>query len=177
MVNALTLQAGNTLVNLNQKIMQGEVLSALEEQCLGSFEEGFGEPLLAIDCGEDFYALEGIDIPMDTVSVFNTSECRNSLLEFTAEGCVLEQISTSLNPRFEIPVTGRPFPVFSGANVDYGVNGTALNISNIQPAPTGIFNCDIELSSLEVSSPANGSNCETIVNTVVTRIEELQNPE
>ena len=176
-MNALTLQAGDTLVELNRMIMQGEELTALQEQCLGSFEEGFGEPLLALDCGEDSVTQGNIDIRMNTVSLFNTTACRNSLLEFSTEDCVLQSMSAELGPVWEIPTTGgRPLLIFSGAEVDYAINGTALQIGNTQDALTGIFSCNIELTTLGASESASESSCESIVSTTVMQIEELQNP-
>jgi len=109
------------------------VLSRLEENCLGAFEAGFGEPLLAIDCGARGLSNSNLGVTTRIATLYNTAECQAALQEQTTEGCVLQSISLTLSTVWEIPAIGlRPFPVFSGARVDSNTGANCdTNIESI----------------------------------------------
>ena len=174
--SGLTRQASITLLDLNQRISQGQVLSDLEEQCLGSFEEGFGAPLLAIDCGEgNFLATGDIELSASKASFFNTPECSAAILEGNSDGCVLQELTLSVSTTFDIPEGARlPVPVFPGSLLDYASGSSNLVIQNVPSAPTGPYMCNVNLETVSLTNVAPTENCNEIVKSVADEIERLQ---
>lgn len=177
MVSGLKSQAESVLLELNQKLSQGEGLSRLEENCLGAFEAGFGEPLLAIDCGARGLSNSNLGVTTRIATLYNTAECQAALQEQTTEGCVLQSISLTLSTVWEIPAIGlRPFPVFSGARVDYAVDDTQLLVRNLAQAPTGFFRCNIDLEDSMLNDSNTGANCDTNIESIADRLDEINAP-
>ena len=174
--NGLTRQASITLLDLNQRISQGQTLSDLEEQCLGSFEEGSGAPLLAIDCGDDnFLATGEIELFASKASFYDTPACSAAVFDGNSDGCVLRELILSVSTNFEIPEGGRlPVPVFPGSLLDYAVDNSQLLIQNVPSAPTGPYLCDVNLETVLLTANASTENCNDIVKLVADEIERLQ---
>ena len=177
MLNGLNRQAALTLLDLNQRISQGVMLSGLENTCLGAFNETLGEPLLAIDCGTRNIAIDGVDILVGKAAFFDTPACRAAIFAGNSSDCVLEELSLTINSRFVTPAAGRPSPVFPGSLIDYAIDGTDLVIRNLpDDALTGVFSCSIDLTSEPfIIGPADDLCNDTIL-LVADEIDFL-NPE
>ena len=174
--SGLTRQASITLLDLNQRISNGEMLTDLEEQCLGSFEEEIGAPLLAIDCGEDnFLATGDVQLSAGKASFFDTPECSAAIFDGNSEGCVLQELTLSISTRFVAPDDGGlPMPVFPGSLVDYAVDNTDLVIRNLPAAPTGLYSCNVDLETVSLEDDQIAINCNNIVEAVADELERLQ---
>ena len=174
--SGLTRQASITLLDLNQRISQGQTLSDLEAQCLGSFEEGLGAPLLAIDCGDDnFLATGEIELFASKASFYDTPVCSAAVFDGNSDGCVLRELILSVSTNFEIPEGANlPVPVFPGSLLDYAVDNSQLLIQNVPSAPTGPFLCNVNLETVQLSATASTENCDDIIELVADEIERLQ---
>ena len=174
--SGLTRQASITLLDLNQRISQGQMLSDLEEQCLGSFEEGLGAPLLAIDCGEDnFLATGDVELSASKASFYDTPECSAAISNGSSDGCVLQELILSISTTFGIPEgASLPVPVFPGSLLDYAVDGSNLVIQNVPSAPTGPFLCNVNLETVSLTDSGSTENCNEIVKSAADEIERLQ---
>ena len=174
--SGLTRQASITLLDLNQRISQGQMLSDLEEQCLGSFEEGLGAPLLAIDCGDDnFLATGDIELSASKASFYDTPECSAAISNGSSDGCVLQELILSVSTTFGIPEgASLPVPVFPGSLLDYAVDSSSLVIQNVPSAPTGPFLCNVNLETVSLTDSGPTEDCNEIVKSAADEIERLQ---
>ena len=175
----LTRQAAATLLDLNQRISQGETLTAQHEQCLGSFEEGFGEPLMAVNCDQPL-ATGDVELWVGEAAFFDTAICRESLFNQGSEGCVLERMTLTIRTEF-IPAAentgnGRPTLGFPGALLSYGIDEPVLSMQSLDSALSGAFSCNVDLASASLSGAALApEDCNQRVETIADQIERLQN--
>ena len=172
----LTRQASITLLDLNQRISQGQTLSDLEEQCLGSFVEGLGSPLLAIDCGGDnFLATGDIELSASKASFYDTPRCSEAIFDDSSEGCVLQDLTLSVGTTFDIPEgASRPQLVFFGSLLNYAADSSDLVIQNLPSAPTESYLCNVNLETVSLTDSTSTENCNEIVRSVADEIGRLQ---
>lgn len=175
-VRVLTLR---TLVGLSQSLSQGELLSDQQQQCLGSYEPGFGEPLMAISC-DTALATGSVPIYASIASVNDTPECRASLQSAVAEGidvdkgfttaCTVNQAKLTVRTRWNLPDVGpgqpqRPQPD-AGAEVSYAIDGNQLRLENLADRLSGVFNCQFDLMTGESTSSACDDELLRITNLI-----------
>ena len=161
----LRMLAGRTLQGLNQSIGQGELLTEQQEQCIGSYDPAFGEPLLAVDCDKP---LATGDIPIYTTSAsFNdTSECRASVLDMSVApadvNCTLEQAEFIVHTKWLEVVpegqVGRPQPTI-GATVTFNANENRLSIENLEQRLSGTFFCEYAVDSVNLITDTQIGSC------------------
>jgi len=175
-VRGLTRQAANTLLDLNRRISQGETLSAQQEQCLGAFEEGFGEPLLAVNCDQPL-ATGDVELWVGEAAFFNTATCRQSLSSQLSDGCVLERLTLTIRTQFIPPANGNGPPrlAFPGALLAYGIDEPTLTLQNIDSALTGVFSCSVSLESAAITGNSALPDCNQRIESIANEIERLQN--
>jgi len=162
---------GRTLIALNQSLSQGEMLSAQQEQCLGSYDPGIGEPLLSIDCDQPLATGE-VPIFASIASLQDTPECRASLQNANADECALDQAQLSVSPIFVIPETGRPQLKQAGATLSYNIVQDRLTLENLDPPLTGAFFCEYDLSNGNAVGGDPGGNCYDQLNRICDLIDE-----
>lgn len=174
---------GDTFVGLNQKLASGIPLSAREQECLGSFEPALGQPLLAIRCPDAAYRISNFPIIVATASFMDSESCRSSLSDSTFSSCRLQEVNLSIQTVFEVPprpdddddsfTPQRPVPV-AGAAITYDLSGSnTLTLSNDESGLTGVFRCEYDLQSAELSSSSSSNSCTGDANRIADRLEML----
>ncbi len=143
--NRIQLLTGRTLIALNRKLNQGELLSDQENNCLGTYDPALGEPLLAIDC-EQPLATGNVPIFMGVAAFEDTSNCQSSLQNETADECVVDRATLQINTLFVTQDTGTPQPEV-GASVTYNIEQGLLTINNLPDALSGIFACQFDITT------------------------------
>jgi hypothetical protein len=100
-----------------------------------------------------------------------------AIQEQNADGCLLQNLSLSLSTVWEVPPQGNlPFPTFSGAVINYAIGNSALNIQNLASAPTGFFECDVNLEGSMLTQSITGINCDDNVSLIADRLDDLNLP-
>lgn len=171
-IDTLTRRA---LLAFNQLLSQGEMLTAQEEQCLGSFDPAFGEPLLSIDC-EQPWATGDVEIFAGLASLVDTPECRASLQDAKAEECVVDQAEFIVRPMFIVPEVGTPQPTI-GAMLSYNTVQDRLKVENLTPALTGTFLCEYDLTNGQLVDGSQGGNCDSQLNNIADLIDDYLSTE
>lgn len=143
--NRIQLLTGRTLIALNRKLNQGELLSDQENNCLGTYDPALGEPLLAIDC-EQPLATSNVPIFMGVAAFEDTANCQSSLQNETADECVVDRATLQINTLFVTQDTGTPQPEV-GASVAYNIEQGLLTINNLPDALSGIFACQFDITT------------------------------
>jgi len=166
-INNLT---GRALLALNQSLSQGEMLTAQQEQCLGTYDPAIGEPLLSIDC-EQPLATGEVAIFASVASLIDTPECRGCLIDGNADACDVDQAEFLVRTIFTQPETGLPQPN-SGATLSYNIVPDRLIIENLEPALTGTFFCEYELSTGNAVGGDPGGNCDSQLTRIADLIDE-----
>jgi len=149
---------GRTLIALNQSLSQGEMLSAQQEQCLGTYDPAIGEPLLSIDCDQPLATGE-VPIFASVASLQDTPECRASLQNANADDCAIDQAQLSAKPIFTVPETGRPQLKQAGATLSYNIMQDRLTLENLDPPLSGTFFCEYDLTNGNAVGGDPGGNC------------------
>ena len=173
LINGLTQQAAITLLDLNTRISQGEELTDQQEQCLGSFEEGFGQPLIAISCDQALATGE-IFLLVSDAAFYDTAECNAALMAGNADGCILRTMNMQINTRFTTPEVGLPRPDFPGTEVTYSTDDASLVIENTPDALTGVFSCQTDLENGGSMAEINTTDCDELLNSTADEIEDRQ---
>ena len=174
LIGFISQQTFRSLIDLNSRLAEG-TLTEQQDECLGAFDPAAGEQLLAMDC-EQPLATGDVALFVGEAAVYDTDECHASLFDGSTDGCQLQYASILAPALFEIPETGGlPMPTFSGAQINYAIDGTLLTIESLEDAPTGLFKCDIDLSLGTTASPLAGHRCPDIVLSVADRLDTLLN--
>jgi len=175
-VQGLTRQAASTLLDLNQRISQGETLTAQQEQCLGAYEEGFGQPLMAVNCDQPL-AIGDVELWVDEAGFYDTAACREALSSRGSEGCILERLTLTIRTYWieSDNGDGPPTPAFPGAILTYGVDEPVLTLQNADSALTGVFSCSVNLETASTTSTAGAQACNQRIEAIADEIERLQN--
>ena len=174
LINALTQQAAFTLLDLNSSISQGEELTEQQEECLGTFEEGFGQPLLAISCSQAL-ATGDIALFVSDAAFYDTATCNESVALGNADGCILQTMDVLIDTTFTSPASGLPRPLFAGAQVGYAIDdSTTLAIESTPDELTGAFLCQIDLENGGSTAPISSTNCDELIADVANEIESRQ---
>ncbi|MFK7996594.1 MAG: hypothetical protein AB8B87_20830 [Granulosicoccus sp.] len=173
LIKSLTGLTSMTLLDLNARISQGQPLSDRENLCLGAYEEGLGEPLTAIDCGDEQLAVADARVKISVAAFYATPECLESLFNGVSDACVLREISMSVSPKFTPSASGAPALGYPGAELDYAIDDTALKINNDDDALKGVFNCEIELENVAVTSENGADNCDNTVRLLANEMESI----
>jgi len=163
--------AGRSLVALNQSLSQGEMLTAQQDKCLGTYDPGIGEPLLSINC-ERALSIDGVPIYAAIASLKDTPECRASLQNGNADACVADQASISANALFTRPDNGTPRLKFAGAAISYNIVQDRLIVENLEKPRRGIFRCEYNLTNGNEVTGNPGVNCDNQLNTIRDLIDE-----
>ncbi len=175
LLNGIQRQVSSTLIDLNTKLRQGETLSQQEENCLGAFDPAFGEQLLAINCEQSLVTSPSI-IRVERASYYNTAACQAGLSANNAEDCILQSAILSIPTEWVTPDTGdgtSPLPQpIAGMEIFYAIDNTTLRIESSSAALTGIFRCDLELTTLSAASSV-GQSCSNIISTTADRFDAL----
>ena len=172
-MDRLRFQVGVTLLDLNQRISQGEELSEQEQICLGSYEEGFGEPLLSIRCDRPL-ATGDVPLRVGEAAFFDTAACRESIFNRSSDACVMQTLTLSVPVDWFVPESGRPSVVFEGAELAYTNEGNLLQIQNAESAVSGRFECTVNLETGAANSSIANRDCDSIVVLVTEEIARLQ---
>jgi len=162
---------GRTLLALNQSLSQGEMLSAQQEQCLGTYDPAIGGPLLAIEC-EQPLATGEVEIFASVASFKDTSKCRTSLQDANANACAVDQAQMLARPIFTVPETGTPQLKQAGAMLSYNIVQDRLTLENLGPALTGTFFCEYDLSNGNAVDGDPGGNCFDQLTRIADLIDE-----
>jgi len=173
--SGIVTEASDTLIALNRAISSGEELSERQEQCLGGYEEGLGDPLLAIGCESGFVSITDSGLRMRELAFYNTEACRASLAALNTQGCVLQNIALSIPTEWQLREEGVPFLAFAGVELGYIADESLLSIANSRDALQGVFECEIDHSS---ESPlvlgTNLGMCDFALTEAADQITELQ---
>ena len=167
----IKLLSARTLLALNQSLNQGVMLSAQQEQCLGTYDPAIGQPLLAIDCDQPLATGE-VPIFVNIASLQDTPDCQASLQNANADACSVNQAEFSINPIFTTPETGRPQVKQAGAAVSYNIVQDHLILQNVIPALTGTFFCKYDLINGNAIGGDPGGDCYNQVNRIFDLIDE-----
>ena len=183
LLDGIHRQVEATLVDLNQRLSSGILLTDQQNQCLGSFDPGIGESLTMINC-EQPLATDDIAIFVEQASFFNTSACREDLFNGNGNNCAVMQARITVPTTFEVTdnndggdifVPQRPQPV-AGAEIFYAIDGTQLRVEN-NPSPlTGIFRCDFDLETGLPDGSSPTANCDEIISGIADRFDTLRPP-
>ena len=174
-VQGLTRQAASTLLDLNERISQGETLTDQQEQCLGAFEEGFGEPLIAVNCDQPL-ATGDVELWVGEAAFFDTAACREALFNQNSEGCILARMTLTIGPSFIPAANGPPALGFPGALLSYNIDEPVLFLQGAGPVLSeNAFSCVVDLKTATISSLAQPQDCDQSVNSIAEEIERLQN--
>lgn len=175
LLKGMRRQVANTLILLNQKLSSGELLSVQENECLGTYDPGAGEPLLAINCAPTPLTAvidsRTVRISISQAAFYDTNECRISLSSDHGQNCLLRSVDMSISTEWVIPpAPARPYPI-AGAHIMYALREPVLVLQSIEGAPTEPFLCAIDLSTALPTSTDN--SCETKIPEVANRLDEL----
>ena len=174
-------QVAATLLDLNQRLSSGVLLTEQQNQCLGSYDPGVGESLTSISC-EQALATDEITIYVERASFFDTVACQTDLFNGRADNCTVMQARITVPTTFEVPantsgddgsVPQRPLAV-AGAEIFYAIDGSQLRVENNPSMLTGVFRCDFDL---ETGLPAGGStttNCDNVIANIANRFDALR---
>ena len=175
LLNGIQRQVASTLIDLNTKLRQGETLSQQEDNCLGAFDPAFGEQLLAIDCEQSLVTSPSI-IRVERASYYNTAACQTGISANNADDCILQSAILSIPTEWVTPDAGdgaTPLPQpIAGMEIFYAIDNTTLRIESSSAALTGIFRCDLELTTLSATS-STGQSCSNIIATTADRFDSL----
>ncbi|MFK8082525.1 MAG: hypothetical protein AB8B97_19780 [Granulosicoccus sp.] len=174
LIRGLKQQASLTLLSLNQRISEGVELSELENECLGSYEEGLGQPLTRIDCGNNSLVTEANPMAIGQTAFYDTAECQASLFDGNSDDCILQQMTLEIPAAFDGSSGGAPRLLYPGAEVAYAIDGTSLKLENNRDALQGQFSCEIDLETAQTANADGGNNCDKTVNLMADEIERLQ---
>ena len=176
-------QVEATLVDLNQRLSSGILLTDQQNQCLGSFDPGVGESLTMINC-EQPLATDDIAIFVERASFFNTSACQEDLFNGRGNNCTVMQARITLPTTFEVTedneggdifVPQRPQPV-AGAEIFFAIEGTQLRVENNPSSLTGVFRCDYDLETGLADGNSPISSCDEIISSIADRFDTLRPP-
>ena len=175
LIIGLTRQASLAMLDLNRRLSQGETLTAQQNECLGAFEGGNGQPLTEISCNSPL-VIEGVpSISVGQAAFYNTPACIASLFDQNTNDCVLQRISVEVAPEFVNSAdTIRPQLVFAGSRINYAIGNTSLRLNNSNDALTGVFSCEYSLETVAQLN-ADGADCDSVVDSSAAQIEKLQN--
>ncbi len=176
--------AASYLIELNQALAQGITLSANQEQCLGSFDPAFGEPLLAINC-ETSQSVFSAPIYASVASLIDTDECRSDLQSATVDNndtqiasgvnCQIDQAQFTIRTRWLLPEVGpnqpqRPQPE-AGAEISYDIERNLIKIENLPDGLSGQFTCEFDAVTGATTNTGQGGNCDDEVTRIVNLID------
>ncbi|MFK8076386.1 MAG: hypothetical protein AB8B84_07350 [Granulosicoccus sp.] len=175
LLKGIQRQVASTLIELNTKLRQGETLSQQEENCLGAFDPAVGEQLLAINCEQSLVTSPSI-IRVERASYYNTAACQTGLSTNNSDDCILQSAILSIPTQWITPDAGigasaLPQPI-AGMEIFYTIDNTMLRIESSSAALTGLFQCDLELTTLSVISSV-GQSCSNIISTTADRLDAL----
>jgi len=175
LIIGLTRQASLAILDLNRRLSQGETLTAQQNECLGAFEGGNGQPLTEISCNSPL-VIEGVpSISVGQAAFYNTPACIASLFDQNTNDCVLQRINVEVAPEFVNSAdTIRPQLVFAGSRINYAIGNTSLRLNNSNDALTGVFSCEYSLETVAQLN-ADGADCDSVVDSSAAQIEKLQN--
>ncbi|NND89666.1 MAG: hypothetical protein HKN42_02285 [Granulosicoccus sp.] len=165
-------QAALTLLDLNQRLTGGVTLTDQQETCVGSYDPALGEKLLAIDCLQPL-ATGNTPIYTSKVAFYDSENCHISISLGNTVNCQLAYAALSLPTEWTKPANGPPAPVYPGSEIRYAIDDTMLHIENAPSALTGLFKCDIDLTSGTAQTPLTGQSCPAIITSVADRIDTL----
>lgn len=175
LLNGIKRQVASTLIELNTKLSQGETLSQQEENCLGAFDPAFGEQLLTINCEQSLVTSPSI-IRVENASYYNTAACQAGLAAGNADDCIIQSAKLSIPTEWITPDAGdgaTPLPQpIAGMEIFYAIDNTTLRIESSSAALTGVFSCDLELTTLSVQS-SFGQSCNNIIAATADRFDSL----
>lgn len=166
-------QVAITLIDLNTKLRQGETLSAQQENCLGAFDPAFGEQLLSINCEQPLITSPSI-IRVESAAYYDTAECQSGLTINNSENCTLQSARLSIPTEWVTPPAGQgtlPQPI-AGMEIYYAIEGTVLRIESSAAALTGIFSCELDLTTVTFLN-SFGQSCADIIATTADRFDAL----
>jgi len=157
------LLAGATLLDLNQSLNQGELFSAQEDECLGSFEPALGQPILQINCAQPL-SVDNSPIFMSFATVSDTAQCRASLQNNNLDECAIAQAELTVNTLWFVPPAApgqpeRPQPK-AGAKITMGIVPDRLTLENLVAALSGFFSCEYDTTTAEPAGSSVAANCE-----------------
>ena len=174
-------QVEATLLDLNQRLNSGVLLTDQQNQCLGSYDPSVGESLTSISC-EQPLATDEIAIYVERASFFNTAVCQADLFNGSGNNCTVMLARITVPTTFEIPanssgddgfVPQRPQAV-AGAEIYYAIEDTLLRVENNPSMLTGVFRCDYDLETgLPVGSTTT-ANCDNVIANTANRLDTLR---
>ena len=183
LLDGIHRQVEATLLDLNQRLSSGILLTDQQNQCLGSFDPGVGESLTMINC-EQPLATDDIAIFVERASFFNTSACQEDLFNGRGNNCTVMQARITLPTTFEVTedneggdifVPQRPQPV-AGAEIFFAIEGTQLRVENNPSSLTGVFRCDYDLETGLADGNSPISSCDEIISSIADRFDTLRPP-
>ena len=181
-VAGLQRVVGTTLVGLNQTMASGIDLTEREQECLGSYEPANGQSLLAIQCPDAPYRPSGFPITITTASLVESDSCLTSIFNSEFSSCRVQEAKLEIQTVFEVPplpeddetfTPQRPVPV-AGAVITYAFEGSnSLTLSNDESGLTGVFSCEYDLQSTELTSSSSSNSCADDARRIADRLEML----
>lgn len=164
-----------SLIDLNQALTSGEILSSQQSDCLGSFESGRGEPLSSFDCaGAPLLAptnANTVRLSINRAAFFSTQTCHADLLIGRTDNCELHSAEVSISTEWVIPEPPqRPYPI-AGLDMNYSVAESILSIDSLEGTPSEPFSCKIDLSTAE--PPDASADCDFSVALAADRLDVL----
>lgn len=149
LIGRVQLLAGSALLDLNQSLNQGELLSEQENECVGAYDPALGEPLLNIDCAQPL-AVNEVPLYLSKASLADSSACRAGLQNNSANDCTVVSANLTISTLWYIPPTAegqpeRPRPK-AGALVNYDSEQGRLSFENLEAATSGVFQCEYDLN-------------------------------
>ncbi len=161
----------SALVDMNQKLQSGELLSDAENQCLGSYDPAIGEAATRLDCGEGRLALINTAQPIYLYegTLAASSECNAGLLGLDASNCYLVSANVMVPVEWTTPNVGLPQPYPSGS-ADFNTDESHLNLASLPSAPTSQYQCTISLSDGTITQ-ANGAGCDSPLTDLTARLQ------
>jgi len=172
LLDGIHQQVGITLVDLNQRLNSGIMLTEQQNQCVGSFDPAIGESLTMISCDQPL-ATNDIAIYVESASFYASSVCQAGLLNGTGTDCVVRQARITVPTTFTLPdntsVPQRPQPI-TGAEIFYAIDGTLLRVENNPSMLTGVFRCDYNLETAQAVTNNTAANCDAIISGIAARL-------
>ena len=173
LITGIKRQVSMTLLDLNQRISQGEKLTDQQETCLGAFDPAVGEQLLAINC-EQALATGDVSVYVEEAAFYDTKDCQASIFNGNTDNCQLQSTGISLPDLFRVPDgERRPVLAYAGSNLSYALTDTMLHIESSELALAGVFKCDIDLASGSSSTPLVGTSCASIITSTADHLDDV----
>jgi hypothetical protein len=129
LIKGIKRQVSFTLLDLNQRLSEGVQLTDQQDTCLGSFDPGAGEQLLAIDCVQAL-ATGDIVAYVSGAAFYATDACHASLFDKNTDNCILQNAAITLPAKWTYSQDERrPVLVYSETEITYAITDTMYTSS------------------------------------------------